>query len=91
MIKQMTAYFEENNLWLNPMFAGLIILIVPTLVSIIQPALLAQIPKWIQPVGIALSGLGTGIGAYLTDTPSARIFRFLGSASAVGALLTLIF
>lgn len=84
-------YFSKNGLWIRPMASGLIIATVPIVASVIDPAISSQVPKWITPIGLMFSGFGTGIAAYLTDTASAKIFRFFGFAIGAGALLSLVF
>ncbi len=47
----------------------------------------ATLPSWLPIAGLALAGFGAGIGAMLTDTISAHIVRFVGTAGASAVLL----
>lgn len=87
----MNQYFVRNGLWIKCMIGGLMIAMVPLLLMTIDAALLTQIPKWLPPVGLSLACFGTGIGAIFTDTKSAKIVRFVGSAAGLAVILALVF
>lgn len=87
----MSHYFERNRLWLNALLAGFIISVAPLLLAIVDPTVAVSLPKWINVTALILSGFGVGLGAMLTDTSSAKVVRFLGSAFAIAVIAYNIF
>lgn len=85
----MNEYVKRNQRWINPFFACLVLSAAPVLMAIIDPSV--KLPGWISTVGLILGGLSAGIGAAITETMSAKIVRFLGSALAISVTLVSVF
>lgn len=81
----MNAYFERNKLWINPFFGCMILAAGPLILSTFPIS--SPIPQWLTNVGLAVGGIAAGVGAMFTDTASARIVRFVGSAFGAAVIL----
>jgi len=49
------------------------------------------IPQWLPAIGIIVAGFGAGFGAMFTNTTSAYIVRFVGTAAGFAVILHTIF
>lgn len=83
----MIKYIERNQLWIIALIGGMIIGITPLILATLGTNTDFSIPKWVSPLGLTLAGVGTGFGAMLTDTASAKVVRYVGSAFAVAVIL----
>lgn len=91
----MMNYFERNRRWLIPAMGGFMIAAGAVMLKVVagtspDPSV-ATLPSWMPVAGLAIAGFGAGIGAMLTDTASAHIMRFVGTAGACAVLLHAIF
>lgn len=73
------------------MIAGLIIAIGPLLVQATGGPNASPMPAWLPIFDLTIAGFGAGIGATFTDTTSAHVVRFVGSAGGVAVILYAIF
>jgi hypothetical protein len=87
----MNYYFERNQRWLKPVFGGLVTAISPILMQVIAGPTGSPLPVWLPFVGLAIAGFGAGLGAMFTDTTSAHIARFVGTAAGFAVILHSIF
>lgn len=82
-------YLTRNGAWLRPA-AGTLLVLAPTYLMP-QLGVPLDLPAWLPLVGCVLGGVGTGLGAAMTNTLSAVVMRFvgfgLGIAVVVSALL----
>lgn len=78
-------YMDRNRRWLSPIIGGVLVAAGPALFTAAHIPL--SLPEWVTTAGVAIAGLAAGVGATLTDTISARLVRFLGTATGAAAIL----
>lgn len=49
------------------------------------------VPAWLPAVGLVVAGFGAGLSAMFTDTTSAYVVRFVGTAAGFVVILNAIF
>lgn len=87
----MKSYFERNQRWLKPTFGGLMIAMGAIIVLVMGGQNADTVPAWLPAVGLVVAGFGAGLGAMFTDTTSAYIVRFVGTAAGFAVILNAIF
>lgn len=88
----MNDYMQRNRRWIKPALVGMMLASAALMVRIIElKAGASHVPSWVAPVGIVISGFGAGLGAMFTDTTSAYIVRFIGTAAGFAAVLQSVF
>lgn len=87
----MKHYFAKNRLWITPAIGGFLAAAVPALLLAIGGPNVDTLPGWLPLVPLSFGVIGTIIGAVHTDTTSAGLVRFVGSAAVFAALLYSIF
>lgn len=83
----MAKYWKTNQRWLRPAIGGLMIAIV----QMTLPAGAGSMPDWLPLTALALACFASVLGAMRTDTTSAYLVQFVGTAAGFAFLLHAIF
>lgn len=87
----MKKYFEKNRLWMPPAIGGFLAATIPVLLQVIGGPKVGTLPGWLPLVPVSFGALGAFVGAMHTDTTSANMVRFAGSAVIFAAILYAMF
>lgn len=86
-IASYASYFDRNSAWLRPLAISLVLLSLHPLMQVFENGASALIPFWLT-TGAALAALAvSGFYAFMTNTLSAKIMRFLATAAVIASLL----
>lgn len=81
----MNNFVKENQKWIAPTLAMLIVAMVPSVAAMSGNSIL--LPSWFISLALILGMLSAGYGAYITDTLAARIFRIVMPAILLSFVL----
>lgn len=83
----MKEYFARNRLWITPWIGGSLAATISVLLQAMGGPNVGTLPGWLPLVPFSFGTLGATIGAAHTNTTSANLVRFVGSAEVFAAVL----
>lgn len=80
----MTEYIKRNHRWITPLLFGLFVVGGGTFINALPGAV--SVPRWLLAVVGVLACVTSGMGAARTQTTSARLLWFVGSAALAAGI-----